>query len=212
MSDREVILLGGGGHGSVVLEALLRSGAKVMCVIDPKFKSGATLFGVPIRHDDADLKTAGPGRVLLANGLGLKPRLDTRIALYRTWCAQGYEFASAVHPSALIGREVRLGAGCQIMAGVILQCRVSVAENAVINTRASIDHDCRIAAHAFISPGVVLCGNVCVGEGALVGAGAIVLPGVQIGRNAVIGAGAVVNKTAPDGDVVVGTPARKKVP
>ena len=78
----------------------------------------------------------------------------------------------------------------------------------MINTCASIDHDCVIGAHTFISPGVVLSGNVLVGESVFIGAGAAVLPGV-IGVNVVIGAGAVVIKSIPDGWIVAGNPATK---
>jgi len=47
-----------------------------------------------------------------------------------------------------------------------------------------------------------------VGEGALLGAGSIVLPGVNIGKWCVIGAGSVVTKDIPDDVVTVGIPAR----
>ena len=48
----------------------------------------------------------------------------------------------------------------------------------------------------------------CIGAGADVGTGAIVLPGCRIGRSAVVGAGAVVTKDVPDCAIVVGVPAR----
>jgi acetyltransferase-like isoleucine patch superfamily enzyme len=47
-----------------------------------------------------------------------------------------------------------------------------------------------------------------VGEGTLVGAGAIVLPGIKIGAWVIVGAGAVVTKDVPDRCIVVGNPAR----
>jgi acetyltransferase-like isoleucine patch superfamily enzyme len=49
---------------------------------------------------------------------------------------------------------------------------------------------------------------VVVGDGADLGAGAIVLPGVTIGRGAMVGAGAVVTRDVEDGAVVAGNPAR----
>jgi acetyltransferase-like isoleucine patch superfamily enzyme len=53
----------------------------------------------------------------------------------------------------------------------------------------------------------VLCGGVVVGEDALVGAGAVVLPNIRIGANTVVGAGSVVTSNVPDGATVRGVPA-----
>jgi acetyltransferase-like isoleucine patch superfamily enzyme len=47
-----------------------------------------------------------------------------------------------------------------------------------------------------------------IGDGALVGQNAVVLPGARIGRGAVIGANSVVNIDVPDGGIAVGAPAR----
>ena len=49
-----------------------------------------------------------------------------------------------------------------------------------------------------------------IGEGALVGIGAVVLDGARVGRNAMVGAGAVVTPgtEVPDGVLVLGAPAR----
>lgn len=46
------------------------------------------------------------------------------------------------------------------------------------------------------------------GDGAWIGAGAIVLSGVTIGKYAVIGAGSVVTRDIPDYTVAVGNPCR----
>ena len=49
---------------------------------------------------------------------------------------------------------------------------------------------------------------ITIGDGAWLGAGAIVLPGVTIGAETVVGAGAVVTKDLPPRVVAVGNPAR----
>ncbi len=66
-----------------------------------------------------------------------------------------------------------------------------------------------------IRPGVtvghmVMLHGCEIGEGTLVGIGAVVLNGARIGRNCLIGAGALVpeGREIPDGSLVMGMPAR----
>ncbi len=47
-----------------------------------------------------------------------------------------------------------------------------------------------------------------IGDGAWIGAGAVVLPGARLGRNVVVAAGSVVRGEVPDHAVVAGAPAR----
>lgn len=51
-------------------------------------------------------------------------------------------------------------------------------------------------------------GELVIGEGSWLGAGAMVLDGVRLGKGVIVGAGAVVTKDAPDYAVLVGAPAR----
>ena len=51
-------------------------------------------------------------------------------------------------------------------------------------------------------------GEVVVGERAMIGAGAIVLPGVQIGEGAQVAANSLVTRDVPSGETVAGVPAR----
>ena len=206
---KPVYLLGGGGHGRVVLNALLSSGVNVAGVLDPNLKVGDLVFGVPVRGGDEFLDQLSPESVLLVNGLGANPYVDNRKRLFEEMKTRGFLFDVVRHPSAVIERECNLGASSQIMAGAVLQNRIQIGDNAVINTHASVDHDCVIGTHTFVSPGVVLSGEVLVGESVFIGAGAVVLPGIEIGVNVVIGAGAVVIKSIPNGWIVAGNPATK---
>jgi acetyltransferase-like isoleucine patch superfamily enzyme len=57
--------------------------------------------------------------------------------------------------------------------------------------------------------------EVAIGDGAWLGARALILPGVTVGRKAVVAAGAVVTRDVPDGCLAAGVPAvvkRRLVP
>jgi acetyltransferase-like isoleucine patch superfamily enzyme len=56
-----------------------------------------------------------------------------------------------------------------------------------------------------------MSGNVTVGEGALIGVGAALIPGVTIGDWATVGAGAAVIRNVPRGATAVGCPAKPVV-
>lgn len=207
MNKGRILLLAAGGHGGVVLDALLTSGTRVAGIIDPGRPVGSAVFDTPVLGGDDWLEQASPDDFLLVNGIGANPFNNLRGQLFSKWKQRGFIFLAVKHPTTVVGRETVLSEGSQIMAGTVLQCRAVIADNAVINTRTSVDHDCKIGMHTFIGPGVTLCGDVCIGDNAFIGAGAIVLPGIRIGNNAIIGAGAVVNHDVPCGKLVVGNPA-----
>lgn len=207
MTQPKVLLLAAGGHGRVVLDALLCQGVRVHGVLDPRLKAGELIMGVPALGTDQWLDTQAPGSYALANGAGATPMMSLRRKLFMQWSDKGFAFAGARHPSAVVGRDVSLATDCQLMAGTVIQTGTSIGANSVVNTRASIDHDCQIGRHVFVGPGAVLCGAVHLGTGSFIGAGAVLLPGVRIGEGAVVGAGATVTRDVPDGQVVMGCPA-----
>ena len=83
-----------------------------------------------------------------------------------------------------------------------------IKDGAIINTSASIDHDCVIGDFAHISPNATLCGHVSVGKLSQIGAGSVIIQGVKIGKNVTVGAGSVIINDIPDNSVVVGNPGK----
>ncbi|MEG1616789.1 MAG: acetyltransferase [Bacteroidales bacterium] len=118
-------------------------------------------------------------------------------------------FASAVAASATISSSATISEGSVVMQGAIIQAGSRIGRHAIVNTVASVDHDCIVGDFVHISPHAALCGNVTVGEGTHIGAGATVIQGVTIGKWCCVGAGAVVIHDVPDGATVVGVPAQE---
>ena len=170
-------------------------------------RRGSSFCGAPVLGGDESLREFSSDQIELANGIGTVGQPARRIKAFEMGKAAGFTFATLAHPSAVIAADVELGEGSQIMAGAILQPGTTVGVNSIINTRASVDHDCRVGAHVHIAPGVTLCGEVVVGDASFVGAGATVVKGVRIGCDCIVGAGALLRATLPDGMVVAGVPA-----
>lgn len=195
---KPVVILGGGGHARVVIEALRCAGHAIAGVIDPK-PEVAMQLPAGIAWLGKDLSRARAGDVRLAIGVG---SLDVgaknpRPTLFAEAKAGGFEVLTFRHPSAIVAGDVALGEGTQVMAGAILQPGIRTGVNCIVNSGASLDHDCRIGNHVHVAPGAVLSGTVEIGDGCHLGTGAIVIQNVKIGAEAMIAAGAVVTRDVP---------------
>ena len=206
-SDKKLYLIACGGHGRVVLDALLASQQKIEGIIDSQLARGSEVFGIRVLGDDQLIETLDPHTSTLIKGLGSIGNSQKRTDIFCRFTKLGFTFEGVLHPAASIGAECKINRSAQVMAGAVLQNRVEVGENAVINTRASVDHDVMIAAHVVVSPGAIISGSVKIGRGTFVGAGAIVIQGIEIGDNCILGAGAVVRHHVKSNTTVVGNPA-----
>lgn len=204
-----VIVLGAGGHAKVLIEALLASSAVITGIVDPdQTLLGTKLFGVPVLGGDEVLSEFPSSEVLLVNGLGSIGLPIRRRKLFEKFINLGYNFSTVVHPSAIVASDVTLCDGSQIMAGVVIQPGTRIGSNVLINTMASVDHDCFIGDHTHVAPGVTLSGSITVGALSHIGTGATVIQGICIGEGSLVGAGALVLRDLPSGATAVGVPAR----
>ena len=194
----------------MVLDAARASGIDVVAVIDARADLKGTPFdGLEVVGDEssiASLRQRGVDAALL--GVGSVDVGETRRTLYARISAVGLAFPIVRHPSAVVSPTATLGNACVVFANATINPGARLGVNVIVNTAAIIDHDVRIGDHAHVSPGAHVAGGVTIGEGSHVGIGATVLQGVRIGAGAVVGAGTVVVRDVPDGDRVVGVPAR----
>jgi sugar O-acyltransferase (sialic acid O-acetyltransferase NeuD family) len=204
-----VLVLGAGGHGQVVADALLCAAARgaevepVGFLDDDPALEGALPLGLRVRGPLAALAATPHDAVIL--GIGSNA---VRRRIYLELAARGERFVSAIHPSATIGGGATVGSGTVVCAGAVINTGAQIGANVIINSGALVEHHNRVGDHAHIGPGARLGGDVRVGEGTLVGIGAIVLPQQQVGAWCVVGAGAVVLRTVGEGLTVAGVPAR----
>ncbi len=134
-----------------------------------------------------------------------------------------------VGPETLIGdgasiRELcRVGSRCVIGRGVTLDREAEIGDGTKIMDKAHITGLMRVGRDVFISTLVASTNDNSMGresdsearvvgptieDGAMIGAGASLLPGVTVGREAIVGSGAVVTSDVEPGALVLGIPAR----
>jgi sugar O-acyltransferase (sialic acid O-acetyltransferase NeuD family) len=209
MSPR-IIVIGGGGHGRVVIDALLAAGADIAGVVDPDPAVAARLpQGIPYMGGDGALAGIAPASVLLALGIGAVDVPHQRRRIFERYRKLEFRFATVIHPSVIRAADVELGEGAQVLAGAVLQIGCRLGVNALVNTRAVVEHDAVVGDHACVSPGAVLAGGVVLETSSYVGLSASVLQNIRVGAEAMVAAGAVVIADVPPGARVAGVPARQ---
>jgi len=203
-SDLGVVVIGNGGHSRSCIDAWSATSSfqPIGCTgFDP-----AEVSEIPYLGTDADLPdllARGHSHVFVALGGSRSRERCSRHAV-----ELGFVAHTLVSDSAQVARTARIGAGAAVLRGAIVGAFTEVGEGVIINTGVSIDHNCVIGPYAHIAPGTHLAGCVEIGAHAMLGVGVSVVPGIKIGSGATVGAGAVVIADVPDGQTVVGVPAR----
>ena len=207
MSLDPLAIVGAGGHAKVVIDILECAGRhRILALFDDDTRKwGRTLSGYRVVGGIEEFLADWRQRCAVVVAIGDN---SARYKLSRRLTEQGVRLASAIHPTAVVARDVSLGAGTVVVALGVVNPGSLTGGGAIVNTSASVGHDCVLGECVFIAPGARLTGDVHVGDFSFVGAGASVVPGRTIGRNVRVGAGAVVIDDVPDDVTVVGVPAR----
>ena len=192
---KAIYLYGASGHAKVIIDILIAQGIEVAGLIDDNSELDE-LMGYRVYHE----VPLNESLIISIGSNSIRKRLAEKL--------NSVNFTTAIHPSSVISPKSSVGVGSVVMQGAIIQSSAVVGRHCIINTAASVDHDCLLEDFVHISPNATLCGNVFVGEGSQVGAGAVVIPGIKIGKWSLVAAGAVVMRDVPDNVLVMGNPAR----
>jgi len=207
LDEKDLVVWGAGGHAKVVADIVRSRGIRLAGFIDdinPERRGGTFCGGklLGTRSALADIYRAGARQAFVAIGDNCA-RLEAAQVLSEC----GFKFVPAIHPSAVCPRHDMVGPGSLVAAGAMLGPDADVGWHVIINTGASLDHDCVARDGSHVGPGAVIASSSEIGRGAWIGAGAVVVNQSRVGAFAVVGAGAVVVKDIPGGVVAVGVPA-----
>lgn len=140
-----------------------------------------------------------PHRVHIGDGVGI----GARAFLSVVESEKGVEFEP----------ELRIGDGTGISTDVFIACVGSVEIGASVGISARVfigdsgrdyEDPTKPAAELVLSR----LPPIRIGDGAVIGLGALILPGVTVGDRAFVGAGSVVTRDVPPRSLVFGNPAR----
>jgi sugar O-acyltransferase (sialic acid O-acetyltransferase NeuD family) len=206
-----IVIIGSSGHAKVVIDIVQQlSQYNIVGLLDRNRQINETTMGYRVIGKEEDLPKLCEVHSLkgLVIAIGDNFVRSTVAARVRELCPELVQI-SAIHPRACIAKDVCIGAGSVIMAGVVINPGATVGRFCILNTNSSLDHDCVLEDFASLAPRVATGGNCRIGSHSAIGIGAVMIHGVQVGEHSVIGAGSLVNKSIAAFSVAYGMPARK---
>ncbi|PLR68729.1 acetyltransferase [Bacillus sp. UMB0893] len=203
----KIAVIGHGGHSKVVCDIIKEQNIyQIAAVLDDKFKTtkefesviyGQLTIYYTLLSEYPDIKFI----VAIGNN-------NIRMKIVRELNLNSNQFATLIHPAAIVSQSAEIGPGTVLMPGCVVNADTKIGEHSIINTGSIIEHDNFIHDFVHISPNATLTGSVSVGTGSHIGASATIIPNKTIGEWAVVGAGSVVIHDISKHRTAVGNPAR----
>lgn len=201
-----LVIVGAGGHGSVVAEtAELMGRWKSIVFFDDHKPKGSNFHNWQVIGSLADLIIHSDQFSDCVVAVG---KNSLRHSICHRLLEKNLQLVSIVHPTAIVSPNCTIGDGCAILAGAVVNIGSRIGMASIVNNAATVNHDCEISPGVHIGPNVGIGGNVSIGKESWIGIGANVIHRIRIGRNVIVGSGAAVVDHIEDSCTVVGVPAK----
>ena len=192
MIMEKILLVGYGGHAKSIADSIERQ--KKYCI------AGYTDFD---KHDSKysylgsddnliDIYNSGIRNAII--GIGYIGKEKNREKIAEKLINIGFGLPAIVDPSAIISPTAIIGEGTFIGKNAIINTEAKVGRFCIINTSAIIEHECFVDDFSHIAVASILCGQVCVGRGAFIGANATIIQNQCIEPYEIVPAGETVRK------------------
>lgn len=206
--EKEIILVGGGGHCRSVIEAAESAGRKIKGVIDLPEYAGTDVSGYPVIGCDDDIPQFVNDYEFIVT-LGSIENSVPRQKLHKLIKDAGGKLATVVASTAFLSPRAKVGAGTVLLHQSVVNSNAEVGESVIINTGAIIEHDARVGDMTHVSTGAKVNGACNVGSRCFIGSGAVMVQGVKTGDDVFVGACSLLAKDAMEPGTYIGYPARK---
>jgi|TARA_R110000744_G_scaffold354134_1_gene460531 sugar O-acyltransferase (sialic acid O-acetyltransferase NeuD family) len=185
------VLVGNGGHAR---EVMAQMGLKLDRFVDDQYVDDETF---PISKLNPEKHAV---MIAVANS---KDRFDIMTRL-----PKGIYFFNFIHPTALIMDNVEIGEGSFIGAYSILTTNIKIGPHAILNRGNHIGHDCKIGSFFSAMPGVIVSGDVIIGDVVYMGTNSSIREKLTIHSLCTIGMNSAVVKHIEQPGVYVGCPSK----
>ena len=180
--SNKLLIVGAGGHGRSVAEAVLAANLfEIAGFVDDN--ASVDIFGFPVSGVTADLAllTDTASHVIVAIGNN---------ALRQQLCQQvlslGFQLATIIHPRAIVSPSAVIDDGVTIMAGAIVGTEAKLGVGVIVNCGAVVDHHAKVEDFGHLGVNACMAGGSVLGIGAWMQAGSALGYGVTIASNQVL--------------------------
>ncbi len=172
------LILGAGGHGRSVADAIAANGDQVVGFLDDGQPVGTLVNGTPVlgalslawelNRLFAATEQPPPDHVLVAIG---------NPALRQTW-QQVLEQVDAplgvvLHPRTCVSATAEIGPGSVVLAGSVVNANASLHAGVLLNSGAVVDHDATCAAYSQLGVNAAMAGGSRLAPLAFLGPGEV---------------------------------------
>ena len=206
MNQKNLILIGGGGHCKSVIDVAESVGYNVLGILDMPEDVGKFVLDYKVIGTDDDIpQFVGKAEFIITVGFIKSPIIRMRIL--DKVREVGGKLATIVASSAHVSRYASLGEGTVVMHQAVVNAGAKIGENCIINTFCNIEHDALIGDQCHISTGTMVNGGCKVGKQCFIGSQSVLVNGISICDDVIVGAGSLVRKNIFTPGIYFGNPA-----
>lgn len=210
MNQRNLILIGGGGHCKSVIDVAESAGYNIIGILDIPENIGKSVLDYKVIGTDDDiLQFADKAEFIITVGFIKSPAIRMRI--FDKVKEAGGKLATIIASTAHISRYASLGEGTVVMHQTVVNAGARIGENCIINTFCNIEHDALIGDQCHISTGAMINGDCKVGKLCFIGSQSVLANGISICDDVIVGAGSLVRKNILKPGIYSGNPAILKI-
>ena len=203
---KRVAIIGAGRGAIQVLDLIshLDNYKAVMLFDDTPEKKKHSLYDVQITGDVDFLQISKMYKMGLFDYVvnSVSTSVDFRKKCYEELTALGVPYCNLIHPSVIIGHNVKIGSGNIIFPQTHVGPNAHIGNDNYVTAKASIEHHNKIGSHCTFGPGVMMSGSVTIGDCVKFGAGIFVEPFVEIGDNSLVASGVILTQSVPSNKIV----------
>jgi sugar O-acyltransferase (sialic acid O-acetyltransferase NeuD family) len=192
--EKDIILVGGGGHCKSVIDVVESAGYKIIGILAMPSEVGKQVLSYNIIGTDDDMYKFVKDALFLVT-VGQIKSASLRIKLHEMIQNAGGKLATIIASTAYVSQYAQVGEGTVIMHNAFVNAGAKIGKGCIINTFANIEHDTVIGDFCHISTGSMINGNCVVGNRTFIGSQSVINNEISICDDCVISSGNIVYKS-----------------